>query len=177
MVIYDDGSKALALPSPGGLWFVGPAAVTKKFVWPFSLSKANIYNGYPDDGFMTPGRPTHNGMDFGYGGVTYGVPIGAAASGTVVEAYEDDDDYGVQVTIDHGTFDGVNVKTFYAHMQSGSITRNVGDSIGIGETVGLTGSTGNSTGAHLHFVVYINDVAVDPLGFMATANPTNEFVR
>lgn len=175
---FTNGARALAYLA-NRLWYVGPnPEPIPPFLWPFSLNSANIYNGQPDDGFQTPGRPTHNGLDFGYvGAAGAGNEIGASAAGVVVDPVFNTTGYGVNLTIDHGFVLGSNAKTFYAHMISGSLTKSVGDSVALGETIGLEGSTGNSTGAHLHFVTMFDNTPVDPLYFMGLLNPSNNYVR
>lgn len=86
--------------------------------------------------------------------------IFAAAAGTVtVSAF--DAGYGYYVVIDHGTIGGKNIKTLSAHMQKG-VKVTAGDKVKQGETIGVMGTTGGSTGVHLHFEVKENDANVDP---------------
>lgn len=86
--------------------------------------------------------------------------IFAAAAGTVtVSAF--DAGYGYYVVIDHGTIGGKNIKTLSAHMQKG-VKVAAGDKVKQGETIGVMGTTGGSTGVHLHFEVKENDANVDP---------------
>jgi murein DD-endopeptidase MepM/ murein hydrolase activator NlpD len=94
----------------------------------------------------------HTGLDFA--GPT-GTPIMAAASGKVVAAgYAGP--YGNQITIDHG--DGY--QTTYSHLSR--IGASVGQKVSTGDQIGRRGSTGNSTGAHLHFEVTKDGKFVDP---------------
>ncbi len=98
----------------------------------------------------------HTGLDFA-GPV--GTPILAAASGKVVSTgYEGA--YGNQIIIDHG--DGY--QTTYNHLSGISVS--VGDKVSTGDQVGKRGSTGNSTGAHLHFEVTKDGKFVDPEGWL-----------
>lgn len=83
----------------------------------------------------------HNGVDFGS---ACGTPVAAAQSGTVIAA-EYTEASGKRVKIDHGN----GVVTAYYHMQD--YNTSVGASVGAGETIGYVGSTGRSTGCHLHF--------------------------
>jgi murein DD-endopeptidase MepM/ murein hydrolase activator NlpD len=87
----------------------------------------------------------HNGMDFG---APAGSTIVAAEAGTVVTAGWVNG-YGYTVVISHG-----ELWTWYCHMQSGSIAVSSGDRVSRGQKVGRVGSTGRSTGPHLHFGVY-----------------------
>ncbi len=98
----------------------------------------------------------HTGVDFA--GPT-GTPILAAASGTVVSTgYEGA--YGNQIIIDHG--DGY--QTTYAHLAGIGVS--VGDKVSTGDRIGTRGSTGNSTGAHLHFEVTKDGKFIDPEGWL-----------
>lgn len=97
----------------------------------------------------------HSGIDIGAAG---GTPTVAAADGTVtISVYSNS--YGNYVEIDHGG----GVRTRYAHL-SRRLCR-VGDSVTQGETIGLVGSTGNSTGNHCHFEVRINGTTYDPMQY------------
>jgi murein DD-endopeptidase MepM/ murein hydrolase activator NlpD len=98
----------------------------------------------------------HPGIDIGVG---FGTPIHAAASGIVILAGPDGG-YGNFVVIDHGN----NLATAYAHQESIAVT--VGQHVNQGDVIGYVGSTGFSTGPHLHFEVRINGNPVDPLGYL-----------
>ncbi|AZM46377.1 peptidase [Streptomyces sp. WAC 06738] len=104
----------------------------------------------------------HTGVDFSAG---TGTPVKAVTSGTVVKAGNGADGgaYGIAVVIKHD--DGHYSQ--YAHLSSTSVS--VGQSVGAGDQIGLSGSTGNSTGPHLHFEVrtspdYGSDV--DPVAYL-----------
>ncbi len=104
----------------------------------------------------------HDGIDFCDSGC-YGTPIFAAADGIVSYAgwYGG---YGYTVIIDHGTdANGNNVTTLYAH--SSGLYVSQGESVGAGQAIAAIGSTGDSTGPHLHFEVRLNGAAVDPIGY------------
>ena len=105
------------------------------------------------------GCPTdHTGTDFNPGS---GYPIQSIATGVVTEAGWDSTGYGNKVVIQH-VIDGQVVSSLYAHMQDDSITVSVGDTVNRGQIVGLVGSTGESTGAHLHLSIISDGVMVDP---------------
>lgn len=109
----------------------------------------------------------HKGIDLNPGD---GFPIQSVAAGTVVEATESDAGLGVHVIVEH-VINGQVLRTVYGHMQYSSMLVSVGDSVEVGQQLGLVGSTGQSTGAHLHFEVIIDDIQVDPLPWLlANAN-------
>lgn len=90
----------------------------------------------------------------------YGTPIKAAHDG-VISSTTGHWSYGNVVMVDNG--DGVT--TLYAHMSS--IAVGVGQSVKQGDVIGYVGSTGNSTGNHLHFEVRINGVKQNPRNYVA----------
>lgn len=94
----------------------------------------------------------HVGQDYGIG---CGAPVMAAASGKVVQA-EEAGHSGLRVTVDHGN----GLQTSYNH--NSSLVVKVGDHVDRGDVVSLAGSTGNSTGCHLHFEVLLHGEWVDP---------------
>ncbi len=104
----------------------------------------------------------HSGIDIGAG---FGDTIMAAASGTVIYVETPvpgqnwgGSGYGNYFIIDHGN----GVSTLYAHCSNVYVSN--GQSVSAGEAVGTVGSTGGSTGSHLHFEVRVNGDRVDPLG-------------
>lgn len=102
---------------------------------------------------------THGGTDIG---ASYGSAIYAAGSGTVVIAYNNSEmngGYGNYAMINHGN----GIQTLYAHMSVCSVT--VGQTVSAGQTIGYVGSTGRSTGPHLHFEVRVNGSRVDPQSY------------
>ena len=101
-------------------------------------------------------RTSHKGVDLA--GAS-GSPVVAADNGTVITA-EYRSDYGNIIIIDHNN----GLTTYYAHLSKISV--NVGDVVEKGNTVGLVGSTGISTGPHLHFEVRRNGTPIDPYSYM-----------
>ncbi len=89
-----------------------------------------------------------------------GTPILAADDGYVVMSGRDTWGYGNQVVIDHGN----GVKTRYAHLNT--ILVKAGQSVKKNQQIGTMGSTGRSTGPHLHFEIIVNDVRRNPMGYL-----------
>jgi murein DD-endopeptidase MepM/ murein hydrolase activator NlpD len=98
----------------------------------------------------------HEGIDLG---ASYGSPIRAAASGTVIYCGWESG-YGNLTVIDHGG----SLATAYGHQSS--IAVSCGQSVSQGQVIGYVGSTGHSTGPHLHFEVRVGGNPVDPLGYL-----------
>ncbi len=111
---------------------------------------------YVSSGFGTRWGRLHRGVDLA---LAQGSPIYAADSGTVYFA-GDGGGYGNLVKVDHGN----GMQTYYAHCSSLLVTS--GQKVSRGEKIALTGSTGNSTGPHLHFEVIINGKCIDPAGML-----------
>jgi murein DD-endopeptidase MepM/ murein hydrolase activator NlpD len=130
------GSSGTGAPSASG------------FIWPV--------NGPVVSGFGMRWGRMHEGIDIA---ASSGTPIHAAAAGTVIHAGWLGG-YGNLVVVDHG--DGLS--TAYAH--ASAILVGVGQHVSQGETLSLVGSTGNSSGPHLHFEVRVNGSAVDPLFYL-----------
>ncbi len=97
----------------------------------------------------------HDGTDFGAG---CGTPIQAVAAGTVTEEYYNGG-YGNRLFIDHGA-----LTTSYNHM-SGYAVR-VGQHVTQGQVIGYVGTTGYSTGCHLHFMLWVNGTMVNPANYL-----------
>lgn len=139
-------------PSPGG------------FIWPVSTSKIITS---PMGGRVSPGgigSTNHRGVDIGGVGTTSAAMATKAGkvilAKTVVYGSYGGSGYGNYVVVDHGG----GYTTLYAHLTSVSVS--VGQMVGQGDTVGITGSTGNSTGPHLHYEVMINGVNQNPLDYL-----------
>lgn len=118
-------------------------------------TKANITCGYY-------GYAGHTGVDFA---VSSGTPVLAVKSGTVVISKASMRNgryvsYGNYIVIDH--HDGT--MTLYAHLSSRGVGE--GQSVSQGQQIGLSGSTGNSTGPHLHFEVRVNGRTVNPTAYL-----------
>lgn len=126
------------------------------YIWPVSSRKINSPFGPRNTGI--PGASTnHKGVDIG--GVGYTTEVHAAKAGTVIVSQRSSS-YGEYVVISHGSGN----TTLYAHMSSRSVS--VGDVVEQGDVIGITGSTGISSGPHLHFEITENGVRVDPLQYL-----------
>jgi len=99
----------------------------------------------------------HDGTDFG---AACGTPVRAAAAGTIVQQgwYGG---FGNRVTIDHGAVGGAALRTAYNHLQGYALSS--GATVAAGDIIGYVGTTGYSTGCHLHFIVWQNNAVVDPM--------------
>ncbi|GAW50096.1 peptidase M23B [Nocardioides sp. PD653] len=102
----------------------------------------------------------HDGTDFG---VACGEGMRAIAGGTVIAQYWSDV-YGNRLYLSLGQINGKNVTAVYNHASGYRV--GVGDRVQQGEVVGYVGSTGWSTGCHLHFTILVNGTAVDPMNWL-----------
>ncbi|HSG14042.1 MAG TPA: peptidoglycan DD-metalloendopeptidase family protein [Gaiellaceae bacterium] len=142
-------SAALAARIQAAQSTAAPSTLTSSgFIWPV--------NGPVVSGFGMRWGRMHEGIDIT---AASGTPIWAAAAGTVIHAGWLGG-YGNLVVVDHGG----GLATAYAH--ASSILVGVGQSVVQGQTIALVGSTGNSSGPHLHFEVRVNGSAVDPLAYL-----------
>ena len=137
-------------PNPGG---GGSSVGTGNLVWPSYCTYITSRQG-PRTHPVTGEYKNHGGTDIG---ASYGSAIYAADSGTVVRSSDGwNGGWGNYVMIDHGN----GMQTLYAHMSSRAVS--VGQTVSRGQTIGYVGSTGMSTGPHLHFEMYINGSRIDP---------------
>lgn len=127
---------------------------TGQFIWPAHgpITSPFGYRVHPIFGTQI----FHSGMDIG---VDTGTPVLAADSGVVVDACWISG-YGYTVIIDHGN----GLSTLYAH--NSELAVSAGQTVSQGQVVAYSGSTGYSTGPHLHFEVRVNGTPVDPLGYL-----------
>ena len=142
------------------------------FLWP----SANYF--YVSAGFNS-GDSVHNGnhkgIDIAGSGIK-GTPIRAAAAGTVYASNNScshnynknyscgcGGGYGNYVAIDHNVYEGNHYKTLYGHMTSTCVS--VGQHVERGQVIGYVGTTGWSTGPHIHFEIIKNGVKVNPMNF------------
>ncbi|MBG6083678.1 M23 family metallopeptidase [Zhihengliuella flava] len=130
------------------------AYITSGFGWRPTPSGTIDYGG--------AGGYLHAGIDYGFGGAC-GRPIYAAASGEVWFAGWGGSS-GNKVTVSHGVINGNALATNYHHMSGFAVSN--GQSVSRGQVIGYVGTTGNSTGCHLHFETILNGQAVNPLGLL-----------
>ena len=159
ILLYLDATGASRAGSaPGSLgWPMTNAVLTQPF-GPSGLGLEPAYQGYPH---------FHTGLDLA---APAGTPVGAAAAGLVALAGNDGVGYGRYVVVAH---EG-GLTTLYGHLSQVLVA--AGDRVDQGQPVGLEGSTGNSTGPHLHFEVRVNGVLVDPMPYLpapSAAPPAN----
>lgn len=124
-------------------------------IWPVAGELTDGFGGRRNP-FGGSSSEFHTGQDIA---TLWGTPVAAAANGTVIFAGSQNG-YGQIVIIDHGN----GLTTRYGHLSGIDVT--VGQQIARGEQVGRVGSTGRSTGPHLHYEVRINDEPVDPLQYL-----------
>ena len=134
-----------------------------QFTWPvpgFNIITARYGVTYSPFGNVS----THTGTDIAGSGIA-GTPILAIESGTVVKAQYGSTGYGNHVIIDHGTnsSDGNNYKSLYGHAVTLNVTK--GQNVNRGDVIAYVGSTGYSTGPHLHLEIYKNGARDDAIKY------------
>ena len=124
----------------------GAVTAAGQFVWPIGGTITQRFAWY------------HRGLDIATG---QGTPVLAADSGKIIVAgWPDNGGYGMRVEIDHGN----GYVTRYAHLSRTDVV--VGQTVARGNVIGLEGSTGRSTGPHLHFEIIRGGVHLNPLEFL-----------
>ena len=128
---------------------------TGGYIWPTNSTR---YVTSPYGYRICPfhGKEYHNGADIG---APYGSPVLAPKSGTVIQAGWNGG-YGISVMIDH--HDGI--VTLFGHMCDCNVSE--GQQVVQGQVIGWCGSTGNSDGPHIHYTMYKNGAAIDPLPYL-----------
>lgn len=156
--------KALAAASSSGK---NPVFKSGRFTWPvpgyYNITSYYGYRVNPVSGIYK----LHGGIDIASAGI-YGKAIVAAADGVVVSAGWNSGGFGNWVVINHGISGGNQFATLYAHMCRAPVVSE-GQSVKAGQTIGYVGSTGNSTGNHLHFEVRVNGSRVNPMSYFSKA--------
>lgn len=159
------GQSSGNTPSGGNSTATNPGGYILPIPAQYALVTTTMY--YRPDG-QFKGR-LHGATDFGAGGI-HGAPVYASKAGTVVIAKNLTSGYGTYIVIDHN--DGTS--TLYAHGIRGSISVSVGQEVSQGQQIMQVGSTGNSTGSHLHFEIRVSsgnsDQRVDPLDYLPLGN-------
>ena len=131
----------------------GSTTGTGNLVWPSYCTYISSRQG-PRVHPITGEYKNHGGTDIA---ASYGSAIYAADSGRVISSSDGwNGGWGNYVMIDHGN----GMQTLYAHMSSRAVS--VGQTVSRGQTIGYVGSTGMSTGPHLHFEMYVNGSRIDP---------------
>ncbi len=136
--------------------------------WPF-LTGVPITSGF--GGRQVEGcsfcSTNHMGVDFAPG---EGTPIRSVAAGTVMKVQAHDGGFGNDVWVQHDV-DGKQFVSVYGHMKDNTFKVVTGQTVEVGDELGEVGSTGNSTGPHLHLEIHVDGVPVDPLAWLrANAN-------
>jgi murein DD-endopeptidase MepM/ murein hydrolase activator NlpD len=157
----DPNSLALApgqkLIVPGGIKEL-PKPVVQVYKAPAGSKRGSGRFVWPTSGYVTQAyKPLHRALDIAR---AKGTPVKAADSGTVVFAGWSNTGYGYNIVIDHGN----GFQTRYAHLSRILVQR--GQAVAKGAQIGNMGSTGRSTGPHLHFEVMKGGVPVNPVGYL-----------
>ena len=129
------------------------------WAWPVGNASCYISSHYGYRDASISGWGFHGGTDITGGGIS-GKPVYATRAGKVISAVTSNSGYGIYVLIDHG--DGYS--SLYAHMSARYVS--AGDSVSKGQMIGRVGSTGNSTGPHLHFEIRYYGEKKDPMNFV-----------
>ena len=152
------------------------AEIATDFIVPVGSGYDDDYNEHND---YTAGYGYHLGVDYSNG--SYGGRVSASANGVVIFAGVHTNSNGTPgfgniVVIEHTLSDGSKVTTYYAHLDTINVT--VGQDVLMGDKIGSVGSSGNSTGPHLHFQMFVGDDAPMPsdatnplLGYSSSSDP------
>jgi murein DD-endopeptidase MepM/ murein hydrolase activator NlpD len=142
-LVIPGGRRELHWPKPD----LSPGS---PFAWPVV---GQITQGYSEK---------HPALDLG---APYGSPVYAAQAGTVTHSGWARTGYGYTVILDHGE----GMQSLYSHMKGAWVT--VGQKVERGQLIGEVGSTGHSTGPHVHFEIRVGGKRVDPSGYLPAAPP------
>ena len=141
--------------SSGGSGSSGSNSGVDGYIWPTNNPRV-VTSPYGERWCPFHGYESHNGADID---AARGSAVLAAKSGRVIQAGWNGG-YGISVMIAHD--DGIT--TLYGHMDGCSVS--VGQTVSQGETIGICGNTGNSSGAHIHYTMYKNGGTIDPLPYL-----------
>ena len=150
-------STGTTTPTTGTNTGTTGTTITGAFIKPAS--------GYISSPFGYRTSPINGAVDFHRAIDIAGSGNISAAQAGVVEVATYHYSYGNYVVINHGKINGVTIKTLYAHMQSG-LSVSVGQTVSQGQKIGVMGTTGSSTGVHLHFEVQENGTVVNPVNYI-----------
>ena len=152
-IIYHPDASGREVPYGWSTW---PGIGTGQLYWPIDSYLATDLYGPRTDPITGESYSFHSGLDLN---AYYGQPVYASGTGQVVACDEGNwnDGFGNYVTIQHS--DGVFM-TSYCHLSSVAVS--VGDYVEVGQVIGYAGSTGYSTGVHLHFMVYYGGGLTNP---------------
>lgn len=123
-----------------------PSSNPGGFIYPVPAAYKKVTSGM----YYSESKRYHGAYDFGSAGIA-GQPVYAVKDGTVIYTANLTNSYGTHVIIRHSS----GLYTLYAHGQAGSLSVSVGQKVSQGQQIMRVGSTGNSTGAHLHFEVRV----------------------
>jgi murein DD-endopeptidase MepM/ murein hydrolase activator NlpD len=129
-------------------------------LWPVAGPIRSSYGRRQDP--FTGTTETHRGIDIG---ALYGAEIRAPANATVLVARREST-YGNLIVLDHG--DGITTR--YAHLAQFNVQK--GTVVGKGDVIGFVGSTGRSTGPHLHYEVRLDDRTLNPRNYLPVGSPS-----
>ena len=142
VVVYTATTKTTSIKDV----FTPAPTSDSKLLWPTNSRRITQYYGW-----------RHSGLDIGN---KTGQPIYASESGSIEKAGWNNGGYGYYVIINHGG----GIQTLYAHLSKIYVT--LGQNVGRGHVIGAIGSTGRSTGPHLHYEVRVNNIRVNPLNYI-----------
>lgn len=151
-LVKDDTDQQIAAIGPA----MRPLVSQFNAMWP---TAGEITTYFGEVGRFSPRG--HSGLDIAG---REGTPVVAADAGEILKAYWNDEGYGGLVIVGHPS----GYETWYGHLDSFDVAK--GDQVKRGQEIGLMGSTGFSTGPHLHFEVRQDGQLCDPLTFLKEAN-------
>ncbi|MBR3932565.1 MAG: M23 family metallopeptidase [Clostridia bacterium] len=150
-----EAREAAEKAAKSGKYEIPPNFVGGQFMWPSNTTIVTSPYGYRIHP-VTKRQRFHSGVDIG---ASYGTNIYAANSGTVVVAGYNTGGYGNYVVINHGG----GYSTLYAHCSALKVSS--GQHVERGQVIALCGSTGMSTGPHIHFEIQLNGKTTNPMSY------------
>ncbi|RJG21321.1 M23 family metallopeptidase [Paenibacillus thiaminolyticus] len=164
--LFNEDFDTPYIPGPGDF----PNALPSEdgsFIWPTVAKIITSGYEYRVDPITGAAKVFHKGIDIADGKCKkQDCPNYAAAEGKVIAAGDANDGYGWKVKIEHPN----GLVTLYGHMKAKSLKVKKGDQVEQGEVIGIMGTTGNSTGVHLHFEVRRDNKPLNPMPFLAGAS-------